>query len=224
MRLSRSARYLVLILLTLSLLAIRHLSAGPGDAPPLASYVLGPEDTIEVNVWTHGDLTRTVTVRPDGMVSFPPVGEVRAAGLTPQDLAKNLRGLLQQYVKNPVVTVVVVREKGKRVSILGQVRNPGHFVLREQARLIEAMAAAGGVTFAADLSAIVVTTRHQNSGIRVLKVNLERVLRGEDPDSNVLLQPNDVVYVPGTLRQGLEALKGVFPNVQIQIQIPGQGP
>lgn len=113
MRLSRSARYLVLILLTLSLLAIRHLSAGPGDAPPLASYVLGPEDTIEVNVWTHGDLTRTVTVRPDGMVSFPPVGEVRAAGLTPQDLAKNLRGLLQQllaflleHFKGPVPVTV----------------------------------------------------------------------------------------------------------------------
>lgn len=190
---------------------------------PADSYLLGPEDMIEINVWTHGDLTRTVTVRPDGRISFPPIGEVRAAGLSPSELGRTVRSMLQQYVRNPVVTVVVVKERGKRVSILGQVRNPGQYVLREQSRLADAVAVAGGPNFAADISAVFVTTGDR-ARPRVVRVNLERVLRGEEPESNLLLQSDDVVFVPGTVRQALESLRSVAPNIQIQIQLQGQGP
>lgn len=207
--------------ITASVTAPSFLSAQPTE--PIAGYPLGPEDTIEINVWTHGDLTRTVTVRPDGRVSFPPIGEVRAEGLSPLELARTIRSMLQQYVKNPVVTVVVVKEKGKRISILGQVRSPGQYLLREQARLADAVALAGGPTFAADISAVFVTTGDR-ARPRVVKVNLERALRGEEPESNLLLQSDDVVFVPGTIRQALESLRGVAPNIQIQIQLQGQGP
>lgn len=122
-----------------------------------------------------------------------------------------------------MVTVVVVKERGKRVSILGQVRNPGQYVLREQSRLADAVAVAGGPNFAADISAVFVTTGDR-ARPRVVRVNLERVLRGEEPESNLLLQSDDVVFVPGTVRQALESLRSVAPNIQIQIQLQGQGP
>lgn len=167
---------------------------------------------------------RTVAVRFDGKISLPVLDELDVSGQTPHQVAERIARGLESYVKNPRVSVIVKEFKGKRVSILGQVRNPGHYKLREETRLFEAIAIAGGHTFAADLSSILVTSIDPVSGrSRVTRINAERGLRGED-DSNILLQPNDVIFVPGTLKQGLEALKGAVPNIQIQIQMQSTGP
>lgn len=195
----------------------------------LRPYVKSPRVTVVVawlkvarpNVLEIFGRSRTVQVRFDGKIGLAVLGDLEVAGMTPQQAADRIAAGLANYVKTPKVSVVVKEFKGKRVSVLGQVAAPGHYKLREPARLVEAIAVAGGTTFAARLKDVVVITGSPDAQ-RTIPVDLERVLRGQDPRSNILLQPNDVVFVPGTLEEALESLRKNAPNVQVQIQVPGR--
>lgn len=194
-----------------------------GQAPAPPSYLLGSDDVLEINVWPQSDFARTVTVGPDGRITVPPLGEFYVVGLTPAALGARVSDQLKAYLKNARVTVVVKDFKGKRVSVLGQVRNPGLYKLKEDARLVDAIATAGGPTFAARLQSVYIT-RGGPGNARVMTVNFERVLTGEDQTSDLLLQTNDIVFVPGTLSAAMDDLRKIAPGIQIQIQVQGQGP
>lgn len=165
--------------------------------------------------------SRTVPVRFDGKVGLPILGDVYVGGMTPEQAADRIAAGLGNHVRSPRVTVLVKEFKGKKVSILGQVGTPGQYKLREPARLVEAIAMAGGTTFAARLKEVVVITGNPDSQ-RTITVDLERVLKGQDARGNLLLQPNDVVFVPGTLEEAVDGLRKNAPNVQVQIQVPGR--
>src|SRR5438477_3064922 len=89
------------------------------------SYVIGPDDTLAVNVWKEPDLTATLPVRADGMISLPLLNDVQAAGLTPMQLAASISEKLKKYITDPHVTVEVTQMNSQRIYVTGEVLHPG---------------------------------------------------------------------------------------------------
>ncbi|MDI6773347.1 MAG: polysaccharide biosynthesis/export family protein [bacterium] len=142
----RFAAGALLILIGATLLPV------PGGAQQ--PYILGLEDVVEVSVYGNDDLSRVVTVRPDGMISLPLVGEIRAAGLTPEQLRERLVPLYARFIRNPQVAVIVREFRRVRVTVLGQVMRPGVHELRLGASVLDALASAGVLTEAAGLGEV----------------------------------------------------------------------
>lgn len=155
------------------------------------NYVLGPGDTIEVVVYGEPDLSRTVTIKPDGAISLPLLGEVKAAGRTTTQLAADLSKLYTKYLKQPSIIVTVREFRVDRIYILGQVSRPGEYQLRPGVGLMELLASAGGPTTRADLAKVVVIRGRTEA----VQLNLlEALAKSQNPD--VRLLPGDVLFVP----------------------------
>ncbi len=115
-------------------------------ASALDDYVVGPEDEISITVWDHPDLTRKIRINLEGKISFPLIGEVKVAGLTPIDIEKKIEELLNKdYIINPQVTVVIESYKSSNVSIMGEVKMPGSYALTRRMTVVEALSLAGGL-------------------------------------------------------------------------------
>jgi len=117
---------------------------------PQDAYLLGPGDTVDVVIFGEPDLSRTVTIKPDGTISLPLIGEVRAAGKTTTQLASELASLYRTYLRAPSVSVVVREFRVDRIYILGQVGRPGEYQIRPGMGILELLASAGGPTTRAD--------------------------------------------------------------------------
>src|SRR5262249_45914819 len=117
--------------------------ASDRDGAP--SYVLGPEDVIEVFVWKNPDLSTTATVRPDGRITLPLAGEIPAAGRSPEELRETITTQLRRYVENPFVTVMVKAINSSQISVLGEVRRPGRYRIAQRATILDAIALGGGL-------------------------------------------------------------------------------
>ena len=111
-----------------------------------SDYVMGDQDVIQVTVWREPTLSGNLVVRPDGMVSVPLLGDVKAAGLTPMALGKNLSERLTQYIKDPLVTVTVVAVNSTKIYLIGEIARPGPLVLSPGMTLLQAISSAGGLT------------------------------------------------------------------------------
>ena len=108
-------------------------------------YLLGPEDVIEITVWGNEDLKRVVPVSLEGTITFPMIGEVRAAGKSTQQLEKELaRRLGDGYIKNPQITVTVKEYKSQKVYVMGQVEKPGTYPVTKDNNLLFVLSQAGG--------------------------------------------------------------------------------
>jgi len=158
-------------------------------------YKLSPSDEIEVFVWKEDDLSRKVTIRPDGGISYPLVGEVQAAGQSISSLQLVMQERIQEYVPSAVVSVSLVKVSGYRIYVLGEVNNPGEFVLNHYVTVAQALTLADGLTPFAKQSEVVIV-RGQGSEKSAIKFNYKRFKRGRDLDRNVQLQAGDVVSVP----------------------------
>src|SRR5215475_6849460 len=110
-----------------------------------SEFQLGPEDVIEVTIYQDKELDRTVPVRPDGKISLPLIGEMPASGKTVTDLQKEIAQRLKQFVADPTVTVVVKEVNSPKVSVSGEVKNPGMYKINYRATLLDAIALAGGM-------------------------------------------------------------------------------
>ncbi|NLH98580.1 MAG: hypothetical protein GX446_03705 [Chthonomonadales bacterium] len=129
----------------IALLALAALT-GPAAAQQGADYVLGPDDSIEISVADHPELTKLLPVRPDGKIAFPEVGEIVAAGKTPSQLAADLKAALEKHRNNVNVVVTVVTPRSLRVRIVGAVKSPGVYEYRPGMRVLDLIAVAGGLT------------------------------------------------------------------------------
>lgn len=167
-------------------------AAGGGNP---VRYEVQPSDVLQVSVWKEPDLTQQVVVRPDGAFSFPIVGEVNAVGKTVEELRLELVQALRRIIPDVVVTVSVLEIKGNKVYVIGQVNQPGEFIVNPRVDVIQALSLAGGTTAFASPSEIFVL-RRDNGQQRRLPFNFEAVLRGRDLEQNVLLRSGDVVVVP----------------------------
>src|SRR5262245_12178058 len=172
----------------------RAVPAQP-ETGAVVRYEVQPSDVLQVSVWKEPDLTQQVVVRPDGAFSFPIVGEVNAVGKTVEELRLELVQALRRIIPDVVVTVAVLEIKGNKVYVIGQVKQPGEFIVNPRVDVVQALSLAGGTTEFASPSEIFVL-RRDNGQQRRLPFNFTAVLRGRDLDQNVLLRSGDVVVVP----------------------------
>jgi len=161
------------------------MSAAPG-------YTIGPSDILQIIVWKEPDLTRDVTVRFDGMITVPLLGDLHAAGRTPGQLADSLAEGLKQYIEAPRVTVGVSQANSARFYVIGQVTKSGEFLLSGHTTVLQGLALAGGFRDFAKTENIVIVRRDQT----VVPVNYKRIADGRDVSQNLLLQPEDTIVVP----------------------------
>jgi len=157
-------------------------------------YKIGKGDVLEVNVWKEESLTRTVTVRQDGMISLPLIDDVRASGLTPLELKKLLQNKIGEYIESPTVTVIVQSTSSKRFYVMGQVVNPGEYQLSKDLTVLQAISQAGGFTEWAD-KANILLIRNNEDGKEHIKVNYHKVVSGRNLGQDVKIKSNDMVVV-----------------------------
>jgi polysaccharide biosynthesis/export protein len=155
-------------------------------------YTIGLGDTLRIAVWREPELTLDVTVRPDGMITVPLLGDVQAAGRAPNQLASSLVAELQQLVENPRVTVSVTQATSARIYVVGQMLRPGEFPLSGRMSVLKALALAGGFKEFARPESIVIVREDQT----VIPFNYKRVAEGKDVSQNVLLAAGDTIVVP----------------------------
>jgi len=160
-----------------------------------AAYRLGPEDVVDVFVWKEPDLSTTVVVRPDGKISLPLASEIDATGKTAAELQQDITQRLKKYLSEPVVNVMVKQINSLKISVLGEVRKPDVYKIRNRVTVLDAIAMAGGFTDLARPTRVVIL-RHSASGPQRITVNLKQVVGG-DSGSPVYLQAMDTVYVEG---------------------------
>ncbi len=160
------------------------------------SYLLGPEDIIQVVVWKDESLTRTVVIRPDGKISLPLLGEVHAAGLRPAALASEIKNSLQRYYKDiPEVAVIVTEINSFSFFVLGEVVVPGKHLLRRETTLLQALSLVGGFKEYADTKHLLLL-RKEGSEEKRININYKNIINGKNPEDNLLLKAGDTIIVP----------------------------
>src|SRR5438874_10494339 len=158
------------------------------------SYVIGPDDTLAVNVCKEPDLTATLPVRADGMISLPLLNDVQAAGLTPMQLASSITEKLKKFVSDPRVTVVVTQMNSQRVYATGEVLHSGAMNLTPDMTVLQALSTAGFSQFANTKGIYVL--RSENGTQKKYPVNYKKLVKGEASQQNYLLKPGDTIVVP----------------------------
>jgi polysaccharide export outer membrane protein len=159
-----------------------------------SEYQLGPDDIIEVSVYQEKDLGATVPIRPDGKISIPLIGEMPASGKTAKQLQQEITVKYTEYIAKPAVTVVVKEVNSPKVSVLGEVKNPGVYKIKDRATLLDAIAMAGGLTEYAKKDKITVIRVDASGDQRRMKVNLDDQIKGRNADPFYVL-PYDKIYI-----------------------------
>ena len=163
-----------------------------------AQYRIGPGDALQIFVWDHADLSTTVQVRPDGMISTPLVEDLQAAGKSSTELARDIEAVLAEYVRSPVVTVIMqafVGEAQQQVRVVGQAVQPQAIQYRQGMTVLDVMIAVGGLSeFAAANSAKIV--RNLDGKPVTIAVRLGDLLNDGRMEENVRMLPGDVLLIP----------------------------
>lgn len=160
-----------------------------------AAYQLKQGDVLNISVWGEKTLVKETVVLPDGSITFPLAGRVDVAGATVVDVEQRVTQKLKKYLPDPQVTVVVSSIKGNQVYIIGKVKTPGPVLMSGPMTVMQALSLNGGFDKFADLDGIKVL-RNGPDGQKVLPVNYSALIRGNNLQSNVLLQAGDTILVP----------------------------
>jgi polysaccharide export outer membrane protein len=158
-------------------------------------YRIGPEDILIISVWKNQELSRSVPVRPDGMISLPLLNDVQAAGLTPMQLRDFLTKKLKDYLPSPEVAVIVGEVHSFKVSVIGEVQRADRFQVRSQATVLDALAMARGFKDFAATDRIVIL-RPDGKAMKRIPFNYKKVIAGGGEAENLFLQPGDIIVVP----------------------------
>jgi polysaccharide export outer membrane protein len=183
------------------LLACAHNpnAAKPGteQSPALqdSGYIVQPGDVLEISVWKEKDLQRDVVILPDGSLSFPLAGVVKASDKTVEQLRKEISDRLAKYIPGAVVTVSAKQIQGNKIYVVGKVNRPGEFIVSRYVDVMQAISIAGGVTPFAAVNNIQVLRRV--SGVQMaIPFKYSEVESGRSLNFNIVLQSGDVVVVP----------------------------
>jgi polysaccharide biosynthesis/export protein len=174
------------------------VSTGPAFAQaPVqdSSYKIGPNDILNIFVWKEADLTRDVTVMPDGKITYPLIGEITAQGQTASELKKAITDKLQNFVTAPEVTVIVRESRSQVIYTVGKLTRPGPYPLAPGMTVMQALSAAGGFTEWADTKNIIIVRREGGKETQ-LRFNYKEFTSGEKLEQNILLKPGDTIVVP----------------------------
>lgn len=159
-------------------------------------YVIGIEDVLAVNVWREQEMSRTVSVRPDGKITLPLLGEFEADGKTPKQLEEIILKKLQTLVTNPEVSVIVQEIRSQKFNIVGEVNKPGNYVLSSSMTVLDAIALAGGFRDFAKTKKMYVLRRERDGSTARIPVNYNKIINGASPEQNVRLFSRDTLVVP----------------------------
>lgn len=183
------------ITITVSLL----LAVVSFQAAASGTYLLNPGDQLDISVWNEETLQKTITVLPDGMISFPLVGHLRAAGKSAADVEGEIGKKLDTFIADPEVNVTVTGTKGNVVYVVGKVLKPGPVAMLQSTTVMQALAMAGGLNEFAAGNSIKIIRRNGDSvdaGETLLRVRYSDLEKGSDLSSNHLLNSGDVIVVP----------------------------
>ena len=160
-------------------------------------YIIGPEDVIEVSVWKSPDLSTTIMVRPDGMISLPLIGDIRANSRTAKELKEEIERKLTEYKQDPVVSIIVKETNSQAIYVTGEVARPGKYPLRSETTIVQAITLAGGFTQWADKDQIVIIRKSpMNPEGNRFTLKYSDIVSGKNMKANILLKAGDTVIIP----------------------------
>lgn len=166
------------------------------DTPNIdnARYVIGSDDSLSITVWKEPTLSGSVPVRPDGMISMALVGDLRAAGRTPMQLADDITEKLKKYIQDPNVSVVVMADASQRIFLIGEVGHVGPIPMTPGMTPLQAIAAGGGLSPFANSKKIYIL-RNEGGTQQKIPFKYKEALKGDDSQS-ITLKPGDTIVVP----------------------------
>lgn len=174
-------------------------------------FLLGPSDTIEVNVWRQADLSRSLLVDPSGYVSMPLAGQIKVSGLTINEVQGAIRSALEKYLVQPQVDVSLTSIRSARVQILGEVRSPGAFIVDRPMLPLDVVISAGGFTEDANQDAVLVARRGADGKVEVRSTSA--TLDGYKDGKMAYVRSGDVIYVPTLKIASVESFMVRLKNI-----------
>lgn len=193
----------------------------------MPEYRFGFGDVIDVKFFHSSEFDITVTVRPDGRISLPKVGELSVTGMTPAWLDSIVTNKYAEFVREPDVTVIVSQFSGYQVFVLGEVNRPGGYAIVRNMTVLHAMAYAGGPKDTAKMSSVMIIRRDQAQGVRAFKVDIGRSLKAKRSidlvRNDISVQPQDIIYVPKTALASVsdfmrQVYGGLLPPLDIYLR------
>jgi polysaccharide export outer membrane protein len=186
------------------------LAAGCGARPPdydyskepnprKSEFVIGVSDEMLVTVWRKPELTTTATVRPDGTITMPLIGDVMASGKTPSQLKQEIQRRVAEFIKldaSTTITIAVTAVNSYRFTVSGEVAQPGIHTSKVYVTVAEAIALAGGFTRFAKRDDIVLMRRNQAGVVRRIPIAYSLIANGEYPEMNLVVLSGDSIFVP----------------------------
>lgn len=186
--------------------------APPAETQP---YRIGPPDRLLISILPDPAIERTVTVRPDGMISIDLVGDIPASGRTAEEVAADIQTRIRRFKRDAAVTVALAQSLSTEITVMGEVGGNKTFPLQRETRLVEALGQVGGVTIYAAKDRIRVI-RMEDGKTRIYYANLDAIEKG-DLSTNYMLQGGDIVIVPPSrsAKIGYAVQAFTFPIQQI---------
>jgi polysaccharide export outer membrane protein len=175
-----------------------RVSLDAPEAPLQGDYQIGAGDVVSINVWRNPEVSLSVPVRPDGKITTPLVEDLRAAGKTSTELARDIEKALSKFIQQPMVTVIVTSFVGpytQQIRVIGQAARPQALAYRQGMSLMDVLIAVGGITdFAAGNKASIIRT--VDGKRQLVPVRLQDLLRDGDISANVAVLPGDILLIP----------------------------
>ncbi len=192
-------RFTILALITFVGFIACALAQRPATNPIARAYgenefKLGPDDVVEVFVYKEPELSTTVVVRPDGKISLPLIGELSVNGKAALELQREITQKLTHFIAEPNVNVIVKEVNSAKVSVLGEVKTPGMYKIKDRATVLDAVALAGGFTEYARRDKVMLIRIEPNGQQHRIQINVEDQIKGRKGDLYYIL-PYDKIYV-----------------------------
>jgi polysaccharide export outer membrane protein len=171
-----------------------------GTAAPPTEFLIGPEDVLMVTVWRNQELSKEVIVRPDGKISLPLLGDIKASGLTAEALSKQVADKLVEFMSTPNVSVQVKEINSYHIYAVGEVGKPGKIVLKSFTSVVQGISYAGGFTTFASRNNVHVLRNVKNGQGETKQVMIpvpyQDIVKGINLEANIILKAGDVIVVP----------------------------
>ncbi len=167
--------------------------------PSNMEYVIGVSDALQINVWHQEDLTTAAIVRPDGLITMPLIGDIKAAGRTTTELRAEITQKMSKFIRDEsaVVTVAITAVNSYGFTVAGNVEAPGVYHPSKYVTVAEAIAQAGGPNkFASHAGLVLIRQDRQTGKYRRIPINYDDIRSNKKPEANLVLMPGDTVYLP----------------------------
>lgn len=194
----KRSRLFLLFMVVAIFINMTSLSVAAEDVPgqQLQDYIIGPEDVLEISIWKNQDISREVSVRTDGKISLPLIGEIRAAGLNVDLLRKTITERVKEYQEGAVVSIIVKEINSYKIFILGEVARPGVFILKSKTSVLQALALAGGFNQFASKNKVILIRYKKDGSTEKIRININEIVKEGSMDKDIILMPQDTLFVP----------------------------